>query len=88
MEEKQKVLDGCNRYLLAVRGTEPYRILKEAKIEAEFESLLDLVDLLEIDRSEAFQTMMPLRQFNRDTAYTAWMHCFVIDPEAMTVDMV
>jgi hypothetical protein len=91
VEKKQKVLDGCNRYLLAVRGTTPYGILKEVKIETEFERLLDLVDPLEIDRPETIQTMTPLRRFNRDTAYTAWMHRFVMapdpEPEAMSVDM-
>ena len=30
---------------------------------------------------------MPLRRFNRDTAYTAWMHYFVTDSEVMLVDM-
>lgn len=47
-QEKQEVLDGCNRYLLAVRGTTPYGILTEAKIEAEFKKLLETVDPLDI----------------------------------------
>ena len=86
VEEKQKALDASNRYLVAVRGASPYSILKEAGIVNEFKRLLELVDRLESDRPEQIQTMMPLRRFNRDNTYTAWMHRFVADPEAMSVD--
>jgi hypothetical protein len=70
------------------RGLSPYDVLEEAKIVTELGRLLDLVDPFESDRSENIQTMMPPRWFNRDVAYTAWMHRFVTDPEAMfKVDM-
>jgi hypothetical protein len=86
VEEKQKVLDACNQYLVAVREVSPCDILKKAKIVTEFGRLLDLVDPFDSDISEKIQTMMPLRRFNRDLVYTA-MHRFVTESEAMLVDI-
>lgn len=74
-------VDLCNRYLISVRGLSPdvYGILREAKIEKEFATLVSItMPLLGAEEQSTRQHMRPLERLSYESPHTPWMSEYAV----------
>ena len=81
VQEKQLAMDLYNRYSVSVRGASPkvYGILRKARIEKEFDTLLSVTLPSPAHSDILIQQMQPLEHLKG--AYTAWMSNYIIATE-------
>lgn len=96
--EKQKevkkarvTMDTYNRYTIAVRGVsaDVYGILRKAKIETEFATLLGTTMPSPTPQDDAIQHMRPLERLGGGSGHNAWMSNYVArksEEHSMDVD--
>ena len=90
-KEARAAMDTYNRYTIAVRGVSPdvYGILRMAKIETEFETLLSTTKPPPTPQDIAIQHMRPLEQLGEGSGHNAWMSKYVArksEEHSMDVD--
>ena len=75
LKEKRRLMDLYNRYTISIRGasSDVYGILKKAKIEKEFRTLLQVTMPSPEMQVPLVQEMKPLEHLERGSACTSWM---------------
>ncbi|KIM86830.1 hypothetical protein PILCRDRAFT_4708 [Piloderma croceum F 1598] len=80
VKEARLAMDAYNRYTIAVRGAsaDVYGILRMAKIETEFATLLTSTMPSPTAQDETIQHMRPLERLGSESGHTAWMSRYVV----------
>lgn len=91
VKEARVTMDTYNRYTIAVRGVSPdvYGILRKAKIETEFATLLSTTMPSPTPQDDAIQHMRPLERLGGGSGHNAWMSNYVArksEEHSMDVD--
>lgn len=91
VQKSRQAMDFYNRYFISVRGAsdDVYGILKEAKIEKEFETFLSVTMPAPTDQDDTMEYMRPLESLRDHSRHTAWMLEYStnqVDDEDMSVD--
>ena len=84
-------MDTYNRYMIAVRGVsaDVYGILRKAKIETEFATLLSTTTPSPTPQDDAIQHMRPLEWPAGGSGHNAWMSKYIAresEEHSMDVD--
>ncbi|KIM80231.1 hypothetical protein PILCRDRAFT_9777 [Piloderma croceum F 1598] len=92
VKEAQLAMDTYNRYTIAVRGAsaDVYGILRTAKIETEFATLLTTMMPSPTAQDETIQHMRPLERLGGESGHTTWMSRYVVGKSkeySMDVDL-
>jgi hypothetical protein len=79
VKEKRLAMDAYNRYSIAVRGASPdvYGILRKAKVERAFSTLLSITMPSPTVQDTTIQHMQPLERLGRESGHTVWMSKYV-----------
>ena len=79
LKDARLIMDRYNRYTIAIRGASPnvYGILRKAKIETEFETLLRTTMPPPTPQDIAIQHMRPLERLGEESVHNAWMSNYV-----------
>ena len=80
VDEKRFSMDSCNRYSIAIRGASPetYGILKEAKIDVEFATLLNTTMPAYTPPKRALQHMRPSEHLEETSPHMDWMYDYIV----------
>ena len=79
VKEKRLAMDAYNRYSIAVRGasSDVYGILRKAKVERAFSTLLSITMPSPTVQDTTIQHMQPLERLGRESGHTVWMSKYV-----------
>ena len=90
VKEARLAMDSYNRYAISVRGASPdvYDILRAARVEKEFATLLQITMPAPSNQDRTMQHMRPLERLGAASNHTAWMSQYVLprDPFAPSCD--
>jgi len=75
VQDKWLAMNEYNRFTISIRGasSDVYGILKEAKLNEQFATLLSLTMPPPTAQDIAIQHMMPLERLGKTSGHTAWM---------------
>jgi hypothetical protein len=79
--DKRTAMDSCNRFSIFVRGASRnvYGILKDAGIEKQFATLLNVVRASLSSDDDVIRHMRPYEHLGKTSAHTAWTTEYVLD---------
>ena len=80
VKNMRREMDAYNRYTITIRGAsaDVYGILRKAKIETAFATLLSTTMPSPTAQDEAMKRMRPLERLGGESGHSAWMSAYVV----------